>query len=145
MIGLRPATLAVGRALAATMFDPGTGTPVPEERLAWLSRELDDYALRAGPRTANGLSLIFLALQLLPLFVIGKLSRFTRLALADRTRYLERIERSRLLSPLIATTKIVLALLYFEHPDALKEAGVNVGCMHPPKDTVALRPAGGAP
>lgn len=144
MIGLSHRSLAIGRALAATLFDTGSGTPVPDERLQWLSTELRDYSVRAGARTANGLTIIFLVLQLLPLFVIGKLSRFTRLAPADRTRYLQRVEGSRLLCPLVATTKIVLALLYFEHPDALKEAGVSVACMHPPREPVGLRSAGGA-
>jgi hypothetical protein len=131
MTGLSDRTLRIAREVAATLFQPALGVAIPDERLQWMSSELRDYARCAGPRTSNGVSAIFLALQLLPLFVIGKFSRFTRLAPVDRTRYLEKIERSRILAPLLATTKIVLSLIYFEHPDVLREAGVTSTCLLP--------------
>lgn len=143
MTGLSDRTLRIARAVAATLFEPGGGKAIPPERLEWMSAELRDYARCAGPRTSNGVSAIFLALQLLPLFVIGKLSRFTALAPADRTRYLERVEHSRLLAPLLATSKIVLSLIYFEHPDVLREAGVNHACLLPAAGDGAWQGAAG--
>ncbi|MBS2031611.1 MAG: hypothetical protein JST54_27190 [Deltaproteobacteria bacterium] len=131
MSGLSPATLRVARSVARTLFDPGTGTPVPDARLDWTTTELADYATKAGPRTSNGLRLIFLGLQLLPLFVIGKFARFTSLGFEDQLRYLRKVELSRLLAPLLATAKIVLSIVYFEHPDVLAEAGVHPTCMLP--------------
>lgn len=128
---LSPGTLRVARSVARTLFDPGSGTRVPEERLEWVSTELGDYATKAGPRTSTGLRFIFLGLQLLPLFVIGKLSRFTSLEFDDQLRYLRKVELSRLLAPLLATAKIVLSIVYFEHPDVFAEAGVNPTCMLP--------------
>ena len=143
MAGLPKVTLKISRAIARTIFHTGD-SPVPESRLDWLETEMIDYARKAGPRTANGLNVIFNSLQMMPAVVIGKRKRFTELEPEDQLRYLEKIDASRLLSPLLATAKIVLCLLYFEHPDVLKEAGVDPQCMHPASSMPKLRTRAGA-
>lgn len=140
MSGLSSSKLKIARALASTLFDRGS-EPVPEPRLDWMVHELGDYALKAGRRTSRGLALIFTLLQLLPLFVIGKFSRFTSLNPADQLRYLHRIDASPALTPLLATAKIVLSLVYFEHPDVLPEAGIHPSCLHPAPAPTPLRAA----
>lgn len=139
MLGLSLRTQAIVRAIAATLFEPGGGHTVPEPRLEWTARELAHYCSLAGTRTSRGIALILFGVQILPLFIIGKLRRFTSLKPADRRRYLEAMEHSRLFAPLFATTKIMLSLIYFEHPDALREAGITPECAHAPLDPAGLR------
>ena len=131
MAGFSARSLKIARSIAETLFDPGTGTRIPSARLDWMASELADYTRLAGARTSNGLGLIMLGLQLLPLLVLGKPSRFTSLGFDDRHRFLVKVEKSRLLAPLLSALKIILSLVYFEHPDVLREAGVNPGCMRP--------------
>jgi len=137
MLGLSLHTQAIVRAVTGTLFAPGDETPIPEQRLEWTARELANYCSLAGTRTSRGISLILLGVQILPLLILGKLRRFTSLRSADRKRYMEKMERSRIFSPLFATTKIMLSLIYFEHPEVLLEAGITAECAHP-----SLDPAG---
>jgi hypothetical protein len=141
MAGLSHRKLKIARAVAASLFDPGTGAAMPVERMDWLERELKEFTSYAGPKTTFGLGLALVLIQWLPLFMIGKLGRFTRLAAPDQLRVLEAFERSRLLSPLLAVTRILLSLLYFERADVMKEAGLVVAC----RDSGTPHPLWGAP
>ncbi len=118
----------MARATAATLFDPGTG--VKPERLDYLCSELKVIGPSMGAKTCMALWAAFLAIQILPLFVVGKLARFTGLRPEDRTRYLRKIEHSPLLSPLLAAVKVILSLIFFEQEDVLREAGVRFECLH---------------
>ena len=71
--------------------------------------------------------LLTLCLQLLPLFMIGVPRRMTSLSLADRVRYLEALERSRvgLLAMLLTAFKVPLCMAAFEEGEELASTGFD--------------------
>ncbi|MEO7093453.1 MAG: hypothetical protein ABI175_09395, partial [Polyangiales bacterium] len=64
-------------------------------------------------------------LELLPLFVVGRLSRCSSLPLATRVLYLQRLEAGPItqLALLVVLWKSVLTIIYFEHPEAAPHLG----------------------
>jgi hypothetical protein len=82
-------------------------------------------------------ALVRLVAFLAPLF-IGRLTRFSKLSLADRVRALTRLEE-RFGDPLLGV-KAMLCLLYYEHPAAALEVGFDGACAIPrqPKRSLSL-------
>jgi hypothetical protein len=113
-------------ALARGLYDRGEG--VPEERLEWAVRDLASFLAHAGPRTTFLLALTTLAVEWLPIFFIGRFARLSRLPPDARARYLEKLDASRL-SIALVLPKALLGLVYYEHPDAVRETGYDGQCM----------------
>jgi hypothetical protein len=131
-------------ALARGLYDRGQG--VPEERAAWAVNDLGSFLEHAGRRTSLLLAVATLVLEWCPLFFIGAFSRMSRLSNERLSRYLERFDRSRL-ALVLMLPKALLSLVYYEHPDAIRETGYDGQCLlgELPKDVglVQLRKRAG--
>ncbi len=102
------------------------GTPPAPERIAWLRAEVGDFLSRASPLgrllfVLGSLVVCWLA----PLFV-GALPPLARLPFARRVEALERFETRRV-APVLIALRAILCLLYYEHPDAAREVGIDPG------------------
>lgn len=113
-------------ALALGLFDRGKG--VPETRIEWMIEEVESFLDHAGSRTTCLFLLAVALLEWLPLLFLGRIARMSRLNPLQRAEYLERFDRSRVAIAL-ALPKALLALVYYEHPDAARETGYDGGCM----------------
>jgi hypothetical protein len=114
------------RTLAAQIFDDGRG--IDPERLDWAIADLELFLRGAGPRTTFLFRVALYVVAWMPLFFVARLGPLSRLDKDSAALYLDRFDRSRL-SPLLLLPKAVFALVYFEHPDSLKEIGFDGSCM----------------
>src|SRR5690242_12288411 len=112
--GTSPRTLAAVEALAEAIFATADGPP-PRPRIEWLSREIDDFLARAGARSRFVYVLSVTVVSVVAPLLIGKFAALRALALPDRSRALEKMERGRMALPLLAV-KAMLCILYYEHP-----------------------------
>ncbi len=114
------------RVVAEAMFLE-EGRPVPASRLDWVSDDFVDFLEQAGPRAELivGGALV-VATWLAPLS-IGKRPPLSRLAVEERCRALEALEKTPAGLPLLAL-KAVLCLLYYEDERARAEIGIDAGC-----------------
>lgn len=126
LLGAR--ALSAARAIAEAVFAAADGAP-PRDRLDWLVSELEDFTARAGWRARFVLRLMIGVVSILAPLCIGRLTPARRLALPDRIRALATLER-RFGEPLLAL-KAVLCIIYYEHPDAAREAGFDAACFVP--------------
>lgn len=115
------------RALAEGLFDRGQG--LPADRLTWLLTDLESFLGHAGPRTRGLFVLVVAVLEWLPLLVLGRPTRLSRLPSPARLLFLERLEQGPF-AILLALPKAAMSLTYYEHPDALKETGYDAQCLH---------------
>ncbi len=113
-------------ALARGLYDRGQG--VPEARAEWAVNDLASFVQHAGRRTAFLLALTTLVVEWCPLLFIGAFSRMSRLSSDGLARYLERFDRSRL-SIVLILPKALLSLVYYEHPEAIRETGYDGQCL----------------
>jgi hypothetical protein len=115
------------QAVAEALFATEQGAP-PADRLAWLCTDFDDFVEQAGSRPRAILTgAIFVATWLAPLS-IGARPPLARLSIADRCRALERTEATKL-GLAILGVKAILSIIYYEHPDAQLEIGVDNSCL----------------
>ena len=124
---LSPTLRATTHAIAEALFTTEEGPP-PEERLAWLVDDLDDFLVRAGGRALFVFRLCVLAVSLVAPLFVGKLAPFRALGQADRLRALERLEQSPLALAIFGA-KTTLCILYSEHPDAARAVGFDGSCL----------------
>lgn len=110
------------REIARTLVDAGDG--VPEGRLDFLVEDLRDFVSHFNVITRWVTRFAVIFVQLCPLLIIGRLSRFTKLDPEERLRCLETLENGPFGLSLVAL-KTFICLIYFEHPDALKETGFD--------------------
>lgn len=110
------------RVFAEALFAGAGGAP-PRDRIDWLMRELEDFVEQAGPRVRLILVGGLLTASWAAPPLAGKAPPLARLSLADRVRALDALEHTPAGLPLLAV-KAILCILYYEHPDALREAGV---------------------
>jgi hypothetical protein len=116
-------TLDTLMAVADALFSTERGSP-PAERIAFLRHELSDFMARST-RTGRALfTLAALAMSIVAPLSIGKMPPLRRLSLSDRVRALQRFEASTL-APLLLAVRALMCLIYYEHPDALRELGVD--------------------
>jgi hypothetical protein len=110
------------RSLARALFDRGHG--IPADRLEWMIQDLGDFMLGAGPKTRTIFLLNVLALDLLAPLLRKKLRRLRALSPEDAVAFLEHLDESNL-AILIALPKAMLALIYYEHHEAIRETGYD--------------------
>lgn len=114
------------RALALALFDRGGG--VPADRVEWALDDLASFLAHAGPRTSTLFSVAVALVEWAPAVISGRVSRMSRLSPVERDRYLERLDASRW-AILLVLPKALLSLVYYEHPDALRETGYDGTCL----------------
>lgn len=117
--------------VAEAMFASASGPP-PAARLRWLAYELDDFLSRVGTRSRLVFRFaLFAATWLAPLWAlrVGPLGWWS---IDRRLVALERYETSTL-GPTLLVVKAILCILYYEHPDAAREIGMDGGCLHAPE------------
>lgn len=117
-------------AIAEALFATEDGPP-PAERLAFLRRELADFMARTSPRGRFYFSAGATVVSIVAPLMVGRLPPFRRLRLDRRIAALTRFEGSALGSVLIAL-RAILCLIYYEHPDALREIGMEIRPVTPP-------------
>lgn len=120
---MRRATWAVAEALFTT-----DGGPPPEDRLDWLVDDLDDFLAHAGPRSRLIYRLCLWAISTLAPLLVWRLPPFRRLSSVKRVEALERLERSPFALAVFGC-KMLLCIVYYEHPDAAREIGFDGRCM----------------
>lgn len=129
--GLSPRAERVARAAAqAVLADEDAAghlvAPPPatvDLAVLWLTRATGN----SSTDVRRGFGFLALCLQLLPLFVIGVPRRMTSLTLADRIRYLEALEQSRvgLLAMLVLAFKVPMCIAAFEDGGELRAMGFD--------------------
>ena len=124
--GLTPRMRLATHALAEALFTTDEGPP-PEDRLAWLVDDLDDFLSRAGPRARLVYRLCLLAIAIIAPIMIGRLPPYRALSREQRARSLERMERSAL-GLAVFGAKAMLCILYYEHPGAARAIGHDGMC-----------------
>lgn len=117
------ATLDRLQAIAEALFSKD-GTPVPAARIAWLRAELDDFLGRATPLVRLVFTLGSLVVALVAPLLAGALPPLGRLPLERRIEALEALER-RKLAIVLTGMRAILCLLYYEHPDAANDVGID--------------------
>ncbi len=113
------------RVFAEALFAGPQGPP-PSERLDWLMAELEDFTAQAGAQARLLLRGGLMAASWLAPPLVGKVPPLARLSISDRCHALEKLERTPAGLPLLAV-KAMLCILYYEHPDVLRETGVTQG------------------
>lgn len=115
------------RPVAEAMFASEDGPP-PADRLDWLCADFEDFLEQAGPRPQLILGgALAVATWVAPLS-IGRRPPLGRLSIADRCRALHRTEETKAGLPILAV-KAMLSIMYYEHPDAQADIGVDTDCM----------------
>jgi hypothetical protein len=114
------------RALAASLFDKETG--IHRARLDWAIDDLRAFLAGAGPRTTLIFRIALFFVAWMPMFFIARIGPLHRLKPEHALLYLEKLDRSRL-AALLLLPKALFSLVYFEHPDSLKEIGFDNSCM----------------
>lgn len=96
---------------------------VCERGVSWMSRALG----RSSSSLRASFVAMSLALELLPIFVVGSLARMSRMPLARRVAYLEALEASSisLLPLLVLAFKVTLCMPAFEEGDELASTGFD--------------------
>ena len=100
------------------------GTPPPPERIAWLRGEMGDFLSRASPIGRMLFVMGSLVVSLWAPVLVGSLPPLSRLSFTRRVEALTRFE-SRRVAPVLIALRAILCLLYYEHPDAAKEVGID--------------------
>ena len=126
--GKRRALAAMAEALLADEDDAGALVPPAAATVERVVASVDDWIGSTSATLPFGFSVLILVVELLlPLFVVGRLSRMSRLPLAERIAYLERLEGMNV--GLIATTlvalKLPLLMVAYEEGDELALTGFD--------------------
>ncbi|MCS6902056.1 MAG: hypothetical protein RMJ98_20670 [Myxococcales bacterium] len=118
-------------ALAEALFSSREGHP-PPERLLWLMDDLDHFLAHAGSRARLAYGLCLLAITWLAPLLIGRPCTLASLSLPQRVEALERLEQSPFALAFFGA-KTILCILYYEHPEAARAAGVDASCLRSPR------------
>jgi hypothetical protein len=117
-------------AIAEALFSRNGEPPAPE-RLSWVEREMEDFLARAGFRSRVMFwAMIWVTTVLAPLLA-RRFSLLYDLPLGERVSVLRILEK-RFSEPLLGV-KALLCLVYYEHPDAARDAGFDGQCLLPPQ------------
>lgn len=111
------------------LTDEANGEPIAPapEKPQRIADQFERWSGSGSGSVGLGLRLLLVVIELLPLFVIGRWSRMTRLSLRERIHYLEALEGHRV--ALIATAfvglKIPIVMLAFEDGPELAASGFD--------------------
>jgi len=96
-------------------------------RFEWLAGDADAMISNASGPMRLAMWMMLFVLEVLPLFVVARFARCSSLPLDHRVRYLERLERGRVvfLALFVTVWKTLLTILYFEHPEAAPKLGYD--------------------
>jgi hypothetical protein len=134
-VGLGPwskrAVHAVIEAVFARAGANGDVTPPPEARVAWVTAEIDDFLARASSRSYAIVTLSLVVVSIVAPLLSRRFTSLASLTPSERVHALERFERSRF-APALLAVKALLAVHYYEHPDAAREVGYDGACMITP-------------
>ncbi len=124
------ACAVVMAALEALLCDRNASGELVAPAAPWLERVKDDYDRSIGVTSLQvrlGMRVLIVLLEWLPLCVLGRAIRMSRLSLNDRVHYFEALEGHRfaLLTMLLVATKIPMLVSAFESGDALKLTGYD--------------------
>lgn len=124
---------ALVEALFSSESDAGLA-PAPPELVERVTGEFDLLIGAGSPDLHRGYRLLVWIVEWLPIVILGALSRASRLPLARRLAYLDRLEHGRigLLATLLVAFKLPLTMLVFELGDELRGTGFD-------RDTVATQ------
>lgn len=125
--GLSPGGRSATHALAAALFSTHEGPP-PPDRLLWLVDDLDHFLAHAGSRARLAYGLCLLAVGWLAPLLLGRPGHLASLPLPHRIEALERLEQSPFALAFFGA-KTILCILYYEHPEAARDAGVDTSCL----------------
>jgi hypothetical protein len=119
--------IAACEALLADYDDEGRLVP---GNAALCERTVASFDMSVGRGSTDlrrGFGVLSLALELLPLFIIGAFSRMSRLSIERRVAYFEALEASRigLLSMLFVAFKLPLCIPAFEEGEELLSTGFD--------------------
>ena len=118
---------AVAEAILADEDERGELVAPDDATLDRVIHKLDLWLGTGSSQLASGFVALTLAVESLPIVIIRKPSRMTRLSLADRVRFLEKLEEhpSGLMSMLLVAFKIPLATAAYEEAPLLHETGFD--------------------
>jgi hypothetical protein len=115
------------RAVAEALFtdDTAGADEGAAARFDWLVLDADAMISNGSRQLRVGMRVSIVLLELLPVLVVGRLSRCSSLPLPTRVRYLQRLEAGPItqLALLVVLWKSLLTILYFEHPEAAPHLG----------------------
>lgn len=130
-VGLGPSQQRALRALMEAVFARSAGdevVPPPEPRIAWVCAEIDDFLARVTIRSRLVVLLSLFAVSVIAPLLARRFGGLASLALTDRIHALELFERSPL-APALLAVKALVAIHYYEHPDAAREVGFDGACL----------------
>jgi hypothetical protein len=134
-VGLGPWSTRAVRAVIEAIFaregKDGDVTPPPEERVAWVAGEIDDFLARASARTYAIVLLSLIVVSVVAPLFVRRFGSLAKLSPRDRVEALERFEKSGL-APALLAVKALVSVHYYEHPDAAREVGFD-GCTGAPR------------
>ncbi len=122
----RPRTVRAARVIAEALFATEQGPP-PVLRMEWLETELDDLLEQAGA-ARRGFQLAVTAVHSLAPLLSRRPRSLKSMTLAERVTALSALESSKAAAALFAV-KILLCLIYYEHPDAARSIGFDGRCL----------------
>ena len=99
--------------------------PITDKRLDEFVVEIDKFISPASKTLRWGLMRLLELLNLVPLLLIGKLSLYENLSLADRRKVLQRLEQSQFPPFLLSFVayKTLMSIVYFEDEEELTKLG----------------------
>jgi hypothetical protein len=123
----RAVAVAFVEALLADEDEAGNLVPAGAELCDRAAEALDRATGRSSSDLRRGFGVLAFLLEWLPLFVIGAMSRMSRLSIEDRVAYLEALEAHRigLLSMLFVAFKVPLSIPAFEEGEELLLTGFD--------------------
>ena len=111
------------QAIAETLFSVD-GKPPPPDRIAWLRAEIDDFLARSALTGRMAFSVGSLVVSWVAPLLVGAFRPLARLPLERRIAALEAFER-RKIALVLTGLRAIICLLYYEHPDAAAEVGID--------------------
>lgn len=123
----RTAAYAAAEALLADEDENGRAVPGAQIACERAVQSFGHSVGRTGTDLRRGLNLVFVLVELLPLFLVGIPSRMSRLPIEKRIHYLETLEGSSigLLSMLFIAVKVPLCMPAFEEGEELALTGFD--------------------
>jgi hypothetical protein len=118
--------------------------PAPAELTARVADEFDLLVGAGSSDLRRGFSLLAFLMEWLPLFMLGELSRASRLPLARRLAYLHRLEHARfaLVATLFVAFKLPLTMIAFELAPELALTGFDRATISTPRRALKMASEG---